>query len=133
MYLPVPRFRATSKKLTAFKFASQVILRSKSSLKIFIKSFLFLSAWGPLVHPKQASPLSYYKPSDWNTGQWSVKNSERMKNTGENYLKFHKKLLKFLGKIGKNVFKSKFLRINGSPSIDYNSGLLIIHSTLSHI
>ena len=32
--------------LHSFKFVSQVILRSKSSLKIVIKSFLILSAWG---------------------------------------------------------------------------------------
>ena len=37
-YLPVFKFRVTSRKLTAFKFVSQVILTSKSSLKIFIKS-----------------------------------------------------------------------------------------------
>ena len=40
---PVVRFRVTSRKLTAFKFISQVILRSKSSLKIFMKSFFILS------------------------------------------------------------------------------------------
>ena len=43
-YLPVVRIRVTSKKLTTFKFVSQVILRSKSSLKIFIKAFLILSS-----------------------------------------------------------------------------------------
>ena len=32
-YLPVFRFRVTSRKLTAFKFVSQVILRLKSFLK----------------------------------------------------------------------------------------------------
>ena len=43
-YLQVVRFRVTSSKLTAFKFVSQVMLRSKSSLKIFAKSFLIMSA-----------------------------------------------------------------------------------------
>ena len=43
-YLPIVRFMATSTKLTSFKFVLQVILRSKSSLKVFIKSFLILSA-----------------------------------------------------------------------------------------
>ena len=43
-YFPIVRFRVTSRKLTGFKFVSQVMLRSKSSLKIFAKSFLIMSA-----------------------------------------------------------------------------------------
>ena len=39
--LLVLRFTVTSKKLTAFKFVSQVTLRSTSSLRIFIKSFSY--------------------------------------------------------------------------------------------
>ena len=61
-YLPVVRFRVTPRNLTAFKFVSQVILRSKSYLKIFIKFFLILLAWSPLIYPKQANPSSWYKP-----------------------------------------------------------------------
>ena len=62
-----------------------------------------------------------------------MKNSEKMKNTGDNYLKFPKKPVKLHEKIRKNIFKSEFLRINASPLIDYNHGLLIIHSPISHI
>ena len=36
-------------------------------------------------------------------------------------------------KLEKNVFKSRFLTINGSPVIDYHDGLLIIHSRISHM
>ena len=56
-----------------------------------------------------------------------------MKNTGDNYLKFPKKPVKLHEKIRKNIFKSEFLRINASPLIDYNHGLLRIHSPISHI
>ena len=48
-YLPIVRFRVTSRNFTAFQFVSQVILRSTSSLKIFIKSFLILLGLGPQV------------------------------------------------------------------------------------
>ena len=63
-YLPVVRIRVTSKKLTTFKFVSQVILRSKSSLKIFIKAFLILSSWGPLLYPKQAYQANQAKQAN---------------------------------------------------------------------
>ena len=61
-YLPVVRFWIRSTKVTAFKFVSQVILRSKSSLKIFIKSFLILSARCLLVYPRESNPSSRYRP-----------------------------------------------------------------------
>ena len=52
----------TSPKLTAFNFVSQVILRSKYSLKFFIKCSLILSAWGLLIYSEQANQSSLYKP-----------------------------------------------------------------------
>ena len=63
-YLPVVRIRVTSKKLTTSKFVSQVILRSKSSLKIFMKAFLILSSWGPLLYPKQAYQANQAKQAN---------------------------------------------------------------------
>ena len=51
-----------SRNLKTFKFVLQVILRSKSSLKFFIKRFLIQSDWGSLVYSKQADPSWRYKP-----------------------------------------------------------------------
>ena len=44
-----------------FRLDSLVILRSKSSLKILITSFLIFLAWGPLTFSKQTKPSSLYK------------------------------------------------------------------------
>ena len=41
--------------------------------------------------------------------------------------------MKIHGKIRKNVFKSGFLRTNGSPLIDYHHDLLIILGPRNHI
>ena len=51
-----------SRNLKTFKFVLQVILRSKSSLKFFIKRFLIQSDLGSLVYSKQANPSWRYKP-----------------------------------------------------------------------
>ena len=71
--------------------------------------------------------------SDRNNGQWSVKTDEKMKNTGENYLKFPKKPGENLRKNQKKCLWIGFFKNQWIFLIDYHHSLLVIHGPISHI